>query len=165
MTSTTTRTSDTRAKKTKEVVYRPPEERKLGSELQGFFTSQGYRLRWIRHQVEGKDDVKSWLKRENEGYVPVKPEELPSEYQAIFDIGTSGKSEGLIMNHDTILCKIPLQNFEARKKFYEQRAVNQEQAVNDQLLQGNKKMPGFNNSHSSTTRGRPPAKFGSSESD
>lgn len=165
MADTTTRKTNTRAKKEKEVVYLPPERIKLDRDLQAHFKSQGYHLRWIRHQVEGKDDVKSWLKRQNEGYVPVSPEELPPEYQAGFDIGTSGKTEGLVVNHDVVLCKIPYENYVARKKHYENRAIKLEDDVNSQLLQGSRKMPGFDQSHSSTTRGRPPANFGATDSD
>jgi hypothetical protein len=71
--TTTTRNTTTRAKKAKDVKYRPPEDRKLSGELEAFFKEQGYHARWIRHMVDGQDDVKSWLKRQNEGYVPVRP--------------------------------------------------------------------------------------------
>lgn len=165
MASNTTRNTTSRSTKSREVVYTPPENIKLDVGLQEYFNGQGYKLRWIRYMLDGKDDVKNWLKREKEGWVPVKNDELPAEYQGVFDIGGAGKTEGVVTNNDVILAKIPVEMARARQDYYEGLAQDQIDAVNAQLLSGNRKMPGFNESHTKTTRGRPPANFGASRSE
>lgn len=159
--ATTTRSGSTRARKTKEVHYVPPNVLDVDEGLRDWFLSRGMKLRWIRHSVSGRDDTKNMIKKEREGWVPVTNDELPEEYQTSFEVGGHGKTEGIVVNNDVMLAKIPVEMAQARQDYYEQLSMDQEDGVNRQLMQNSSRsMPILNESRSTTTRGRKPANFG-----
>lgn len=157
----TTRNTAGRKANTRKVTYVPPNLLGLDEGLVDHFAKKNMKLRWIRHSQSGQADTKNLIYREREGWTPVKVNELPEEYQGQFDLSDVGKHEGVIINNDVMLAMIPVEMAEARKEYFEQAAIDQESAVDEQLMQNSSRaMPILNNSQSTTTRGRKPASFG-----
>jgi len=150
-----------RAKAAKEVQYIPPDMLELDPEVIEHFLSQGQKLRWVRFLLGGKEDAKNLRKKVREGWEPVNIEEVPEHLQADFERGQVSRIEGVIINGDVALYRIPVEKSEARQKYYEGTAVDQEQAVNRSLMKySNRAMPIQDTSQSRTTTGRKPAKIG-----
>lgn len=148
----------TRDRQSKAVQYVPPNQLNLSKDVEDFFAQQGYKLRWVRHQLNGQDDVKNLVTKAKEGWELVKFDDLPEHLQGDFELGTSGRTEGVILNADVALAKIPVEMAEARSDYYRGMANAQEDAVNANLMQhSTRDMPIHQESRSRTTTGRKPA--------
>ena len=73
----TSRSADTRAKDNRPKVWKMPSALELPDEAVEAAESQGIIYRWIRESVLGRDDKTNVSKRFREGFVPVRPDELP----------------------------------------------------------------------------------------
>lgn len=160
----TTRASAQRARKESKVVYTPPNVTEIDPIIEEHFANEGAKLRWVRWQLNGREDVKNLTRKKREGWSLVTADELPEGFAADFEIGQDGRTEGIIINGDVALAKIPVEMAEARKEYYEGNAVAQEEAVNLQLQRNSsREMPILNESRSKATTGRKPADFGATE--
>jgi hypothetical protein len=102
--------------------------------------------------VLGQDDKTNVSKRFREGFVPVKPEELPGFH----DLPTvdDGRHAGIIGVGGLILCKIDQDIADQRNEFFEQQTMNQMTAVeNDLMREENPSMPITTNRSSKVTFG------------
>jgi hypothetical protein len=134
------RSSDTRVKDDRPKVWKMPSALELPDEAIEQAESQGLTYRWIRESILGQDDKTNVSKRFREGFVPVKPDELPGFH----DLPTvdDGRHAGVIGVGGLILCKIDKTIADQRNDFFEQQTLNQMTAVeNDLMREENPSMP------------------------
>ena len=113
-------------------------------------------LRWIRISIKGSDDQKNVGNKLQAGWVFVSPEEVPELALTSF-VRDEGRYQGAVCRGDVALVKMPSGKVSARRKFYENKANDQMDAVNAQLMKSSdSRMPISNTSRSVTTRGRVP---------
>ena len=134
------RSSDTRAKDDRPKVWKMPSALELPDEAIELAESQGLTYRWIRESILGQDDKTNVSKRFREGFVPVRPDELPGFH----DLPTvdDGRHAGVIGVGGLILCKIDKEIADQRNDYFEQQTQNQMTAVeNDLMREENPSMP------------------------
>lgn len=149
--------------------YTPPFSYDIPDEVREQFNDKGLHLRWIRVVIENGDDYKNIADRRREGYEPVTITELPEEFRDLFEVKSLGqqassKYANVVTVGDLALFKIPLAKAQARHRYYEQMAANNERAVFSQMEGGNKKLnqllPVSNESTSKVRVGSKPTDFG-----
>jgi hypothetical protein len=148
----TSRSADTRAKEDRPKVWKMPSALELPEEAIKAAESQGITYRWIREAILGQDDKTNVSKRFREGFVPVRPEELPGFH----DLPTvdDGRHAGIIGVGGLILCKIDKEIADQRNEYFEQQTQNQMTAVeNDLMREENPSMPITTNRSSKVTFG------------
>ena len=136
----TSRSADTREKDNRPKIWKMPSALEIPEEAVEQAKSQGITYRWIRESVLGQDDKTNVSKRFREGFVPVRPEELPGFH----DLPTvdDGRHAGIIGVGGLILCKIDQDIADQRNEFFEQQTMNQMTAVeNDLMREENPSMP------------------------
>lgn len=75
----------------------------------------GWHYRWVRVLMNtGKEDLKNISKRVREGYEPVKPEELPSNY--VVGKMDHGRFAGYVASGFSVLMKIPASKIAERTR-------------------------------------------------
>jgi hypothetical protein len=114
---------------------------------------------WVRHELLNNPDDLNVHERLREGYEPVKPEELGSDYHA--DVLSAGKHAGTIRSGDLILMKNSKEFVAQKKKYYEDQSERMGQAYSkDYMRNQNPNMPVKDESSSSvSTGGRSSPKF------
>ena len=136
----TSRSADTRAKEDRPKIWKMPSALELPDEAIEQAESQGITYRWIRESILGQDDKTNVSKRFREGFVPVRPDELPGFH----DLPTvdDGRHAGVIGVGGLILCKIDTDLADQRNDYFEQQTQNQMTAVeNDLMREENPAMP------------------------
>lgn len=131
------KTREIEVKEVKYETYIPPSSFEIPEQVLELFTEKGLHLRWIRISLDDKDDYKNIAKRRREGYVPVTISELPEEVRDLFETksfspGVSKYSD-VAMVGDLALFKIPIAKAEARTRYYENVAYQNELAQRKQL--------------------------------
>ena len=86
----------------------------------------------------GEEDRSNVSRRVREGWELVKLEELPSEWQHMSTVAV-GKSSGIINNEGLILGKMPTEMVEQRKAYYQQKNVDQVQALDNTVFNDSRK--------------------------
>ena len=125
--------------------FEEPNALTIPDPVQARFDNQGLALRWIRISIKGNDDQKNVGNKLQAGWVFVSPEEVPELALTSFV-------------RDEALVKMPAGKVNSRRKFYEQKANDQMDAVNAQLMKSSdSRMPITNSSRSVTTKGRVPS--------
>jgi hypothetical protein len=94
----------------------------------------GYKLRWIRSEARGFADTKNVSARLREGYELVRADEFPDFEAPVID---SGKYEGVIGVGGLMLAKIPLETVAERNAYYQGRATDLQEAVDQDLMREN----------------------------
>ena len=148
----TSRSADTREKDNRPKIWKMPSALEIPEEAAEQAKSQGITYRWVRESVLGQDDKTNVSKRFREGFVPVKPEELPGFH----DLPTvdDGRHAGIIGVGGLILCKIDKEIADQRNEYFEQQTQNQMTAVeNDLMREENPSMPITTNRSSKVTFG------------
>lgn len=150
--------------------YIPPNQFDIPEEVVQHFYEKGMSLRWIRVLLDNQDDYKNVAKRRREGYEPVSINELPMHVRDLFETKSFGpgaaKYSDIAMVGDVALFKIPVEKVEARKRYYEQSAIDNELAQRRQLggnSKLNKLLPVIDESRSvvrTGTRPSAPQEFG-----
>jgi hypothetical protein len=117
---------------------------------------EGYKYRWLRHELVGEDHSRNVFERTRQGYELVHPDELDG-FET--DVMQDGKHAGVVRSGDLILAKVPIEIYEARTEFYDNQADRLQQAVDMELDRSNNPdMPiDRKGSKSSVTRGNPNA--------
>jgi hypothetical protein len=156
----TTKARTTRKASKKKVQYTPPEMLEIPEEVRGRFDKEGFRLRWIRFKLAGEEDYKNIGVREREGYVLVKPEEVPEMAGATDEYASIKREKSFVTIGDVALAKIPAELADARAEYYEGIAISQENAVDEGLERNNSEhMPFISRNKSKVGRGKS-ARFG-----
>lgn len=118
--------------KQKYETYIPPSSFDIPEEVQQHFEDNGMHLRWIRVILDNQDDYKNVAKRRREGYEPVSINELPDHVRDLFETKSFGpaasKYSNIAMVGDLALFKVPVAKAEARNRYYERVAINNELA-------------------------------------
>ena len=125
MTDRTSRSAETRDKKTRRKPWQPP------SMLDAPDAPAGYKHRWVRAEVRGHDDKANMSKRIREGFEPVRAEDHPD-----FDAPTidNGKHAGVIGVGGLILAKIPEETVDERNSYFRGMTADQLHGVDNDLL-------------------------------
>ena len=154
--SNTTREATTREIE-EEYVFEEPDALTIPDSVQARFDNEEMSLRWIRISVKGVDDIMNVGKKQQEGWIFVTPDEVPEMAVTSF-VRDEGRYLGAVCRGDLALAKKPTVKVRARQKFYENKANEQMDAVNAQLMKNSdSRMPISNTSKSVTTRGRQPS--------
>jgi hypothetical protein len=94
----------------------------------------GYKHRWIRSEARGFSDTKNVSARLREGYELVRAEQYPDFEAPVVD---SGKYEGVIGVGGLLLARIPIETVEERNAYYQGRATDLQDAVDQDLMREN----------------------------
>jgi len=161
MTRNEERSNTTREAASREVeeeyTFEEPDALSIPDSVQARFDNEEMSLRWIRISVRGEDDITNVGKNQQQGWVFVTPDEVPEMAVTSF-VRDEGRYLGAVCRGDLALAKKPTVKVRARQKFYENKANEQMDAVNAQLMKNSdSRMPITNTSKSVTTRGRQPS--------
>lgn len=126
--SRTSRDLETREATERQKSWRPP------SLLPSPLPQEGYRFRWIRTASMGQTDNKNVSARIREGWEPVKASDHP-ELQLTSDKG-SAFPDGVEVG-GLLLCKTATEIVQQRNDYYEQRARDQMESVDNAYLREN----------------------------
>jgi hypothetical protein len=108
----------------------------------------GYTYRWIATHVLGKSDHPNVSRKMREGWVPVKAEDHP-ELQLFGNAATGNVEIGGLM-----LCKMSIEQAQARDDYYAKQAQNQMDSVDNHFMRNNDpRMPLFAERKSTSSRG------------
>ena len=119
------RASQTREKEARKKVWTPP------SSLDAPPAPAGFRHRWVRAESMGFQDTKNVAGRLRSGYELVRSDEYPdSDYPVIED----GKYKGVIGVGGLVLTRVPEEIAKSRAQYYAQQGIEQDQAVENDLL-------------------------------
>ena len=121
--SATTRESETRRKP-----WAPP------SRLDAPPPLEGTKHRWIRAEIAGQEDRVNVAGKIREGYELVRADEYPD-----FPVPSveDGRHAGVISVGGLLLARIPEENVQERNAYYRQRASDQMQAADNELMKSN----------------------------
>jgi len=97
----------------------------------------GYKHRWIRAEINGFEDKQHVYGRLREGYELVRNEDLPEEYRDTLPTLEDGKHAGVISVGGLMLARIPEETIEERNQYYQRKAQDQMQAVDNELMREN----------------------------
>jgi len=110
---------------------------------------EGYVFRWIRVSMPSESDPRNVSSKMREGWEPVTAEEQP-QFAAFAD--PKSRFDGGIEVGGLLLCKIPAEFMEQRKKHYSLNSQQQMDAVDNSFMQeNNSKMPLFSERKTSTS--------------
>ena len=137
--------------------FEEPNALTIPDSVEARFDNDGLALRWIRISIKGKDDIGNVGKKLQLGWEFVSPDEVP-EMALTSVVRDEGRYQGAVCRGDVALVKMPAGKVNSRRKFYEQKANDQMDAVNAQLMKSSdSRMPITNSSRSVTTKGRVPS--------
>jgi len=122
------RSADTREKSARRKPWAPP------SRLDAPPAPPGYKHRWIRAYAGGQEDRMNVAAKVREGYELVRSDEYPD-----FPVPTveDGRHAGIISVGGLLLARIPLETVDERQAYYHRRAIDQVQAIDNELLKSN----------------------------
>ena len=121
----TSRASQTREKESRKKVWSPP------SSLDAPPAPTGFKHRWIRAESLGFNDTKNIAGRVRSGYELVRADEYPdSDYPKVED----GKYAGVIGVGGLVLTRVPEEIAESRAQYYAERGIEQDKAVDNDLM-------------------------------
>jgi hypothetical protein len=95
----------------------------------------GVHYRWVRNELLGESHAGNVHERHRQGYEPVKPEELGSDWQA--DVLDTGKHAGTVRSGDLILMKVDQEIADQRNEYFANKTKAAEGAVNSELQKNN----------------------------
>ena len=104
----------------------------------------GFKHRWIRSEVGGKDDRTNISGKLREGYELVRGDEYPDYHIPTVE---DGRHAGVISVGGLLLARIPIETLAERSAYYQSRANDQLQAADNELMKAN--------AHNSMTIQRP----------
>lgn len=123
-----------RAKEARKAQWKPP------ALLETPAPPPGFRYRWLRTNIRGEADDRNMIMRSREGYVPVRPDELPEGFEA--PTLEHGKFAGVVGVGSCILAKIAEEKAEAREEYFaDQNRRTMEGIENDLMKEQNPMMP------------------------
>ena len=125
------RSASTRAKEARRKPWAPP------SRLDAPPAPEGFEHRWIRAEVNGYEDKKNVYSKLREGYELVRIDEVPDEYQHLLPTVEDGKHAGVISVGGLLLARIPKETLKERADYFRQKARDQLQAVDNEMMREN----------------------------
>ena len=91
----------------------------------------GMVLRWVRDKMGNADDPRNVSKKMREGWTPFLLKDAPDSYVPP-EIGKASIGETIRVG-DLLLCKMPIEKFRARKKYFAEKALRQKKAVQEKF--------------------------------
>jgi hypothetical protein len=125
------RTGETRAKSAQRKPWAPP------SRLDAPPPPEGYQYRWIRAEIQGFEDKQNVYTKLREGYELVHQEELPEDCRDTMPAVDEGRHKGVVGVGGLLLAKIPKETVVERDAYYRQRARDQIEAVDNNMMKEN----------------------------
>jgi hypothetical protein len=122
------RSADSREKTAQRKPWAPP------SRLDAPPAPAGFKYRWIRSEIMGFEDKQNIYTKLREGYELVRKEELPEEYQDTMPAVEEGRNKGVVGVGGLLLAKIPDETVVERNNYYRQRAKDQMEAVDNNMM-------------------------------
>jgi hypothetical protein len=122
------RASTTREKVARRKPWAPP------SKLDAPPAPEGYKHRWIRRETMGFDDRMNITSKLREGYELVRADEHPDFTSASLE---DGRHAGVISVGALVLARIPEETAQERNAYYQNRARDQQRAIDTELLKSN----------------------------
>ena len=126
--SRTPREAESRAKSTRRKPWAPP------SRLDAPPAPPGYKHRWIRAEAGGVEDRTNVAGKIREGYELVRGDEYPEYHVPTIE---DGRHAGVISVGGLLLARIPEETVAERNAHYRDRANDQLQAADNELLKAN----------------------------
>ena len=112
----------------------------------------GYSYRWVRVSSMGKEDAKNVSAKFREGWEPVRIEEQP-KFQMMVD--PSSRFKDNIEVQGLLLCKIPTEFMEQRKRHFAKVTRDNMEAVDNTFMrESDSRMPLFKEKRSTSSFGR-----------
>ena len=128
--------------KSARAVYVPP------SNLPDPTPEPGYLYRWVATHVMGQADPTNVSKKMREGWEPVKATDHP-------ELQLFGNQSGNVEIGGLMLCKMSVEQANARNEYYAKQAQAQMDSVDNHFMRNNDpRMPLFSDKKSSTSRGQ-----------
>jgi len=128
--------------KSARAVYVPP------SNLPDPTPEPGYLYRWVATHVMGQADPTNVSKKMREGWEPVKAADHP-------ELQLFGNQSGNVEIGGLMLCKMSVEQANARNEYYSKQAQAQMDSVDNHFMRNNDpRMPLFSDKKSSTSRGQ-----------
>jgi len=128
--------------KSARAVYVPP------SNLPDPTPEPGYLYRWVATHVMGQADPTNVSKKMREGWEPVKAADHP-------ELQLFGNQSGNVEIGGLMLCKMSVEQANARNEYYAKQAQAQMDSVDNHFMRNNDpRMPLFSDKKSSTSRGQ-----------
>lgn len=132
--------------KTARVEYQPP------SMLPDPASSDDWAYHWVRTHLMGESDPANASMQLRDGWTPVRAEDHP-------ELASAVNAKGNVEIGGLILCKMPIERYRARQRYFRNRAQQQMESVDSTFLSGSDpRMPKFSERQSSVERG---TRFGS----
>jgi hypothetical protein len=122
------RASDTREASARRRSWAPP------SRLDAPPAPPGFKHRWIRAEAGGMEDRINVAARLREGYELVRSEEHPDFASPTME---DGRHAGVISVGGLLLARIPEETVEERNAYYNSRAQDIQQSVDNELMKSN----------------------------
>ena len=92
---------------------------------------------WIRAEIQGFEDKQNVFTKLREGYELVHLEELGEEYKDTMPAVDEGRHKGVVGVGGLLLAKIPKETVAEREVYYKQRARDQIEAVDNNMMKEN----------------------------
>ena len=137
----TPREQESRENNSTRYVYKP------ASSLPDPTPDPDYEFYWIATAINGQDNGTNVSQKFRDGWVPVKAVDHP-------ELQIQGNKDGNVEVGGLLLCKKPKEMAEARREYYEQKARNQMESVDNSFMRNSDaRMPLFADRKSTTTKG------------
>ena len=137
----TNREQESREKNPTRYVYKPP------SSLPDPAPDPDYEFHWVAVAIAGQSNHTNVSQRFRDHWVPCKAVDHP-------ELQVQANKEGNVEIGGLLLCKKPREMAEAREEYYDKKARNQMDSVDNSFLRNSDaRMPLFSDRKSTTTKG------------
>lgn len=137
----TPRDLETREQNKPRYVYKP------ASSLPDPTPDPDYEFHWVAIAIAGQENATNLSQKRRDGWEPVKAVDHP-------ELQVSGNKDGNVEIGGLLLCKKPREMAEARREYYDQKARNQMESVDNSFMRNSDaRMPLFSDRKSTSTTG------------
>jgi hypothetical protein len=137
----TPRDLETREKNPTRYVYKP------ASTLPDPTPDPDYDFFWVAISIAGQEHATNLSQKRRDGWEPVKAVDHP-ELQVV------GNKDGNVEIGGLLLCKAPKEMIESRRRYYDQKAQNQMDSVDNSFMKNNDaRMPLFSDRKTTVSKG------------
>jgi hypothetical protein len=137
----TPRDLETREKNPTRYVYKP------ASTLPDPTPDPDYDFFWVAITIAGQEHATNLSQKRRDGWEPVKAVDHP-ELQVV------GNKDGNVEIGGLLLCKAPKEMIESRRRYYDQKAQNQMDSVDNSFMKNNDaRMPLFSDRKTTVSKG------------
>jgi hypothetical protein len=137
----TPRELETREKNPTRYVYKP------ASTLPDPTPDPDYDFFWVAISIAGQEHATNLSQKRRDGWEPVKAVDHP-ELQVV------GNKDGNVEIGGLLLCKAPKEMIESRRRYYDQKAQNQMDSVDNSFMKNNDaRMPLFSDRKTTVSKG------------